>query len=295
MMAPVEAVRFGRQALRGFSQCAFQANEITGAFLVLATATFSLRMAAGYVLAVLAGTFTARLLRGNEDLLDQGLYGFNSGLIGLATCNFFAPSPTIWLWVVVFGIIAAVLTVLMARLLRFPFLAAPFILTFWAVWPLAGTIGLKRIEFAPFDHVPVMWGTATISALASALFCTGVTTGVLFFVGVAISNWRHALVALLGGFIAVALAEHVGRAGGAINSGFVGFNAVLAALAAYSIVAEDLRLVVLAALLSSWLASYVYLGVPLPVLASGFVLSIWLILLLGQLNPWFCGARARRS
>ena len=69
----------------------------------------------------------------------------------------------------------------------------------------------------------------------------------------------------------------------------VGFNGVLAALAAYIVVAEDLRLVALGALLSTWLASYVYRGAPVPVLASGFVLAVWLILFLGWANPWFAG------
>jgi hypothetical protein len=87
-------------------------------------------------------------------------------------------------------------------------------------------------------------------------------SGVVFFAGIAISDWRHAVVALIGSFVAVAPAEHAGALGGAINSGFVGFNGVLAALAAYVIVAPDLRLVVFAAIAATWLASCVYRGVP---------------------------------
>ena len=105
--------------------------------------------------------------------------------------------------------------------------------------------------------------------------------------GIAIGNWRHAVVAVLGAFIANALAAQAGAVGGAINFGFIGFNGVLAALAAYVIVAADLRLVVLGSVLATWLASYVYRGAPVPVLASGFVLAVWTMLLLGWLNPRF--------
>ncbi|HEU5295378.1 MAG TPA: urea transporter [Burkholderiaceae bacterium] len=75
-----------------------------------------------------------------------------------------------------------------------------------------------------------------------------------------------------------------GAAGAAINAGFIGFNGVLAALAAYALIAPDLRLALLGSLLATWLASYVTRGAPVPVLASGFVMSVWLMLALGWLN-----------
>jgi len=287
------ATQFGRQVLRGFSQCAFQSNEIAGGIFVLAVAVFNWRMAVAYVLAVVLGTLTARVLKGIDALLDLGLYGFNSGLLGLALCNFFQQSLLLWLSIAIFAIAAAAVTVAMAKWLPFPFLAAPFILSFWALWLVSEAVGLSKIDLGAFPPAPVMWGTAIISALGSALFSSSIISGGVFLVGIAISNWRHAIIAVLGAFIAVALGEHVGAAGAAINTGFIGFNAVLAALAAYVIVAADLRLVVLGAFLSTWLASYVYRGAPVPVLASGFVIAIWLILALGWINPRFNAAQEK--
>lgn len=281
------AVRFGRQVLHGLSQCAFQSNVYTGAVFVAAVAIFNWRMAIAYFLGSVVGTVTARVLRAPEDLLDAGLFGFNSALMGLALGNFFQPDVLVWLWVCVLAVLVAALAVLMAKLLPFPFIAAPFIIGFWLIWPIAESVGLTKVGLGAFPRADVMWVMATISALGSALFSPNAISGVIFLIGVAISNWRHAVIALIGGFVAVALAQHVGASGGAINSGFVGFNAVLAALAAYVLVAKDLRLVVLAAISATWLASYVYHGVPAPVLASGFVLSIWAMLLLAWVNPRF--------
>lgn len=281
------AVRFGRQVLHGLSQCAFQSNVYTGVVFVAAVAIFNWRMAIAYLLGATVGTITARILSAPEDLLNAGLFGFNSALLGLALAHFFQPEMLVWLWVCVFAAVTAGLTVLMAKLLPFPFLAAPFIIAFWLIWPIAETVGLTKIQLGAFPEADVMWVTATVSALGSAVFSPNAISGVIFLIGIAISNWRHAVIALIGGFVAVALGEHVGANGGAINSGFVGFNAVLASLAAYVIVAKDLRLVVLAAISATWLASYVYRGVPAPVLASGFVLSIWAILLLASANPRF--------
>lgn len=107
--------------------------------------------------------------------------------------------------------------------------------------------------FDAFPAAPVDWGRSEIVALGSALFVPSVVSGGLFLAGLAISNWRHAIVAVLGAFTANALAAQAGSVGGAINLGFIGFNGVLAALAAYVIVAADLRLVILGSVLATWL------------------------------------------
>jgi urea transporter len=148
---------------------------------------------------------------------------------------------------------------------------------------------LTQVESTGSPAAPVVWGTAIASALGSALFAPSVFAGLLFLTGLLLSNWRHGLVAVLGAFTAVTLAAQAGAPAAAVNSGFVGFNGVLAALAAYIVIGADLRLVVLGSVLSTWLASYVHRGAPVPVLASGFVIAIWLMLLLGWLNPRFAG------
>jgi urea transporter len=285
------AMPFWRQALRGFSQCAFQAHELCALLLIAAATQFNPRMGAFYVVSVVVATVVARLLRGNSELLGLGLYGFNSGLMGLALGNFFAPNPMLWVWMIVLAGAVAAVSVVLARWLPFPFLAAPFIATFWVIWPLAEHVGLVKIELGAFPDAPVTFIAATVAALGAALFASATWSGILFFTAVLVSNWRHAVVALIGAALASSLAAHVGAAGSAINSGFIGFNAVLAAIATYALIAEDLRLTALAALVATWIFSYVGRHMPAPALASGFVLTVWAILLVGRLNPRFSGAR----
>jgi urea transporter len=284
-----------RQVMRGFSQCAFQAHELTALFFIAAVALYSPRMAVFYVLSVLLGTLTARVLKGDAALLGLGLFGFNSGLMGLALGNFFAPAPAMYVWVPLLAVVVGALTVAMARWLPLPFLAAPFIVTFWIVWPLAPAMGMQAIDLGAFPDAPVRLAEAAVTALGSTLFSATLMSGAFFLAGVLVSNWRHAVVALFGALLAAALAAHVGAKGAMINSGFIGFNAVLAALAAYVVVAEDLRLAALAALASTWIFSFVGRHAPVPALASGFVLTVWVILLMGWLNPRFREHGAARS
>ena len=285
---PKNNVPFWKQVLRGFSQCAFQVNEIAGVLFVAAVTVFSWKMAIFFVVSVILGTLTARLLKGIADLTDLGLYGFNSGLMGLALGNFFHQSTALWVAMIVLAVLTAALTVAMSKWVPIPFLAAPFISLFWATWPLAETLGLAKIDFGAFPAAPVAWGTGIfLSTLAAALFTSGITSGIIFLAGLAISNWRHAIVAVIGALIANGLAAQAGVAGGPINAGLVGFNGVLAALAAYAIVAADLRLAVLGSLLATWFLSYVARNAPVPFLASGFVLAVWFMIFLGWLNSRF--------
>ncbi len=281
-------VPFWRQVLRGFSQCAFQVNEITGLVLVAAVALFDWRMAVFFVVSVAIGTGVARLLNADRILTDLGLFGLNSGLMGLAMGAFYAPAIAVWVWVVVLAPATAVVAVAMSKLVPIPFLAAPFILTFWLMWFIADARPeLVKLDPGPWRVEDVHWATAVIDALGATLLAPAVSTGVLFFLGVLISNWRHAVVALLAALIAVTLAAHIGVAAGAINTGFVGFNAVLAALAVAALLDGDLRMAVLAALLATWFFSYINRTAPMPALASGFVVAVWATMLLDWLHRRF--------
>jgi urea transporter len=278
---------FWRQCLRGFSQCAFQCNEITGLAFIVAVAVHSWRMAVFYVIGVILGTLVARLLGGDRTLLGLGLFGFNSGLMGLALGNFFVADTALWIAVPILACIVGAVTIAMAKWLPIPFLAAPFIATFWVLWPVKSSIGLTAINLGAFGNSHVRFILATFSALGSALFAASAISGLLFLLGILIANWRHAVIAAVGALVAALLAAHVGAAGDMINSGFIGFNAVLAAIATYELVAADLRLVLLAAMTSTWIFSFINRTWPSPALASGFVLTVWGIMLLGWLNPRF--------
>lgn len=285
-------VPFRRQVVRGLSQCVFQTRELTGLICVVAVATFNPRMAVFLVLSVVVATITARLLKGDRNLLDIGALGFNSDLMGLALGTFYAPEAALWVWVVVLAAVTGAVSVAMARWLPIPFLAAPFILTFWAMWFVADA----RPELVKFDAVRwpaenVRWGAAVADALGSVLFAPSVVSGVLILVAILVGDWRHGVIAVVAAVVAVAIAAHIGTVGGAINTGYVGFNAVLAALGIAAVVREDLPRAVLAALLATWFFSYVDDNAPVPALASGFVVAVWSVMLLDWLQRRF-GPRA---
>jgi urea transporter len=290
------AVEFGqvplwRQIMRGFSQCAFQANELTGLVFILAVAVYDLRFAAFYVIGVVVGTIVAKLLRGIGDLLDLGLYGFNSGLVGLGIATFFVPSGALWIVVPIMAAVVAAVAVLFSKVLPVPFLAAPFIVSLWILYAIGPTIGLDHAPFAPFTDTEVLWVSSALTAAGGALFSNFWLSGVIFLVGIAISNSRHALIAFAAVFIAHWIAFQGQVDPGPINAGLIGFNAILCAIAVYSLLGEDLRLTLLGAIGSTMLIR-VFNEIGLLPLAAGFVLMFWIIVALDKLGQRFREAPA---
>lgn len=285
----LEDTPFWRQCMRGFSQCAFQCNEITALFFIAAVFVHSWRMGVFYIIGVVLGTLVARLLGGDRTLAGLGLFGFNSGLMGLALGNFLVADTALWIAVPILACVVGAVTVALARWLPFPFLAAPFIAVFWVLWPIRSAVGLTAINLGAFGHSQVNYFLAILHGAGSALFCITTWSGVLFLLGILVANWRHSVVAAMGALVAALLAYHWAP-GDAVNGGFAGFNAVLGAVATYELVAADLRLALLASVVSTWIFAFMNVNWPSPALASGFVITVWVIIFLGWLNPKFNAA-----
>lgn len=294
---------YWRLSLRAISQLAFQTNEITAAVFVVAVASYGWvtglwQQVPLLLIGALAGTAGARataaaLGTASSPPMQIGLYGFNSCLVGLALGNFFEVGAALWIWAVLLATAVGALTAAADRFVPFPVLAWPFIIPFWVVYAIHDRLGLALIPLPPWDTGgDVFYLQAAIAATGSSLFAGVLLAGILYLVGVTLSNWRHALVALAGGLIGSAVAVLFGAPTQAILTGFTGFNAVLAALGIYVLCGEDLRLATSGAVMATLLMGVV-IEAGLQPLASGFVLATWLIMFLGWAQPRFWDADAR--
>jgi urea transporter len=280
-------VPFWRLTLRGCSQCCFQTNEVTGVIFLLAVLTYSWEQFLLMLMGALIATAVALVLRADRFLVELGVYGFNACLMALALGNFFDKEPLVYVWAAVLSAVVTVFTFFFVKVFSFPVLAAPFIVTFWVFWPLAEDLGLTKLQFPPFIDADVFYLRAGFSALGAALFAGTVLAGLLFFLGVMISNWRHAVLALGAAFLAHTIALWWEVPGEQINSGLAGFNAVLAAVAIYAFCGSDIRLALLGAIFASAVLP-LFGKLDLISLAAGFVLTTWLVMLLGWVQArWF--------
>src|SRR3989304_5163107 len=80
---------FAEIVFRGISQIFLLNNVITGILFLAGAFYNSWLIGIGVIIGVLTGTVTALILKYKRDDINQGLYGYNGALVGLATVYFF--------------------------------------------------------------------------------------------------------------------------------------------------------------------------------------------------------------
>jgi urea transporter len=292
---------------RGIGQVFFQENALTGACFALGIALSSPLMAAGLVVGSAIGAATAHLLKFDASEVSAGIYGFNSALVGIATLFFFRPGAVSIVLLLAGCVLAAVVTRLMRRYLPFPTYTTPFIVTTWAVFFLGQALGAARVDPGG-PLVGVGYFGAVANGIGQVMFQASIWTALLFLVGIALSDWRHASLVLLGSVVGMLVANyHATEALRAVDPerlverglsenialGLYGYNATLVAVALF-LWRRALIPVLLGMLISVPITELVpRLG--LPALTAPFVLATWVVLGLGWLEARLLGPRVPAS
>jgi urea transporter len=289
-----------RAVLRGIGQVFFQENALTGACFALGIAASSPLMALGALVGSVLGYATARLAKFDQGEVAAGIYGFNATLVGIATFFFFQPGVASVALLLVGCIVATLLTWLMRKHVPFPTYTTPFIVTTWVVHALGKAMGAAPVVDYPtlVPNPPLPFSVEAVAhGVGQVMFQGSFWTGLLFLVGIAISDRRHAAWVLAGSIVGMLLAWHqTSEAARLIDPerlvdrtlfdnialGLYGYNATLAPVALY-LWRRSLIPPVLGMALTVPLTELVpRLG--LPALTAPFVLATWLVLALGWLE-----------
>ena len=125
------------------------------------------------------------------------------------------------------------------------------------------------------------------------MFQASIVTSLAFFVGLAVNNWRHAVLALVGSILGTLVGIYHQDPTGAVDIGIYGYNASLAAIALY-LWRPSLVIPVLGAFLSTpltemfpkihdWVA-----WLNPAALTAPFVFACWIVIGIGALEKYFC-------
>lgn len=224
---------FINQVLRGIGQIMLQESRWTGLLFLIGLSMGHWAFALAALVAAVAGTLTARLLRFGQAELDAGFYGFSPALVGVALVFLFGNTPLVWALVIAGSALAAALQ--HAFILRkIPAYTFPFILVAWAL------IFLLR----PYADVPSAawgapllglddhgWAAATANGFGQVIFQGGVVPGLLFLIGVLVCSPWAALFGAVASLAGAALGLAFNQPWAAVQLGVFGFNAVLTAIA----------------------------------------------------------------
>jgi urea transporter len=197
-----DLLTWGKVVLRGVGQIIFQGHAGTGLFFLAGIAVSSPEAALGALSGACIGPGLAYVLKYDRRELVDGIYGFNATLVGVALMFYLDPGQVLpWLLLVVGCAASVVVTWAMRRFLKFPTYTSPFIVCTWILLLTAHAMKDKSIDHKPVATqaylAPPNFVDEVLSGGAEIMFGANFLTGLLFVIGMALSNWRHAVESFL--------------------------------------------------------------------------------------------------
>lgn len=285
-------------ALKGISQVLLIENAISGLLILLAITTYSYFLGIITLLSAIIGNAVGRFGGADEKSINQGLFGYNSVLTGIALALFLT-GPYHWIIALMGAAIASIFTAAMMHAFKnsgIPVLTFPFIILSWLM--LLASYRLKLFQLTP-DLVPqdlsnwevdmtgkVDWLDGIFNGIGQIFFLDNALSGVLIFVAVFWAGWKFGVYAIIGNIVALVTSYLLGGEPQLIFAGLYGYNAILTIIAVSRVFNTEYTrfnhvLGIIGACLTVPLtASIATLLIPfgLPALTMPFVLTTWLLL-----------------
>ena len=270
---------FAEIIFRGISQIFLLNNVITGILFLAGAFYNSWPIGIGAIIGVLTGTFTALLLKYKRDDINQGLYGYNGALVGLATTYFFGFNMPSVIALFFGAILSSIIMYFMIKRKLPPF-TAPFIISTWIVMAIILTLHIIPLQTAQLPNASNLEIIPALSkGIGQVMFQENIFTGIILFIGILVCSRISALYALLGTALGVIVAFACSFSLSMINVGLFGFNGVLCGIAFSNKKWSSLILATTSIVISIFLI-YGMMNLGIITLTSPFVLSAWLVLLL---------------
>lgn len=125
-----KVLAFTKAFFRGFGQIMLQGNAWTGLLFIGAIFYDSPLMGLAAVLSNLTGIATAYLMRCKQEDINNGLFGFNASLFGIALVFYFEENTWVWVTIILGSVLSAMLMAV-ALQKKFPVYTFPFIAVTW--------------------------------------------------------------------------------------------------------------------------------------------------------------------
>ena len=272
---------FAEIFFRGISQIFLLNNVITGILFLAGAFYNSWLIGIGAIIGVLAGTFAALILKYNRSDINQGLYGYNGALVGLATVYFFGFSMPSVIALFFGAVLSSIIMHFMIKRKLPPF-TAPFIISTWIVMAIVLTLKIMPLKAAQLPNASNLEIIPTLSrGIGQVMFQENIFTGIILFIGILVCSRISALYALLGTGIGVIVACVCSFPLSMITAGLFGFNGVLCGIA-LSGKKWHHGILAIASIVVSVFVMFGMSRLCIITLTAPFVISAWLVLLVSN-------------
>ncbi|MBQ6605183.1 MAG: urea transporter [Tidjanibacter sp.] len=291
--------------LRGVGQVMFQKNGWTGLFFLCGIAWGAydagcIEVAWGALVGTFVSTITGYLLGLDREDGDSGLWGFNGVLVGCAIMTFLESTPLTWVALILCSALTVWVRVALNNTMKgwkinsFTF---PFVTSTWIFLLASRALHGMPADSLPSPHLPGYfdWSVSLapldlveywLKGIAQVFLIDSWGTGILFLIGLAVSNIWAAVWAAIGSAVALAGAILFGAPGEMISEGLFGFSSVLTAIALGATFYRPSWGSAIWSLLGIVVCMFVQLAtdlwlepIGLPALTAPFCLTTWIFLL----------------
>lgn len=208
--------------------------------IVLATTFVVPTMGLVALLGVALANLMAHLLKFDEMKIRSGFYGFNGILFGAAAAFYFEMTPfllvLVGLFIIITFFVSAVLEHLLASMFNLPGLSLPFVLTLYMFVIFLtnfNTVTPNVLSIASSDLLPLLPDgvNAYFKSLALIMFQPDAVAGVVFAVGLLLLSRVMFILSVVGFSISMLTVGLLFDQPAESITVFVGFNAILTAVA----------------------------------------------------------------
>lgn len=220
---------FSRSILHGLGQIMLQENNITGVLFLFGIFIGSFEMGIAALIATIAGTATALLMKYDTQSILKGIYGFSPALVGVACILFLNSEFLTWLMIIIGASLAAILQHYFKER-KIAVFTLPFVLVTWLIY-----FSMKLIYPELLREMHALIPSSTdkflfpVKGFGQVIFQANIWSGVLFIAGVFLSSriagFYALLAALLAGIISLPFTPVE-----TISNGLMSYNAVLCAI-----------------------------------------------------------------
>ena len=265
---------------RGTGQVMFQNNALSGLLMLIGIFLNSWEMGILALSGNIISTLTARFSGYGRDEIENGLYGFNGTLVGIAAGVFMEPSLGSLLLMVVASCISTWISRFFSLQRLLPGFTAPFILSVWILLGFCTWIvpDMLLVSDAVADETQgINYFQTFCLAIGQVMFQSNPLTGLFFLTGILVNSRIAAFYTILGALLPIPLAILLGMDAETLNMGLMGYNGVLCAIAFGDSTLKSLAWASCSVLLSVVL-QITGMNLGITTLTAPFVISVWIIM-----------------
>lgn len=268
-------MKYIQTILRGIGQVMFQNNVYSGALFLIGILYNSWLMGLAALAGTIISTGVAQVLSFSKEEIENGLYGFNGTLTGIAILCFFEVN-SVSISALILGSVLSTLLMYSIKKFLLPY-TAPFVVATWLVMFLVLSVfNLQLLPSSEPSESLINIFTASITSFGQVMFQENIITGLFFLMAIVVNNRLMAIYAIYAAVLGSLTGWFYLENAGVANAGLMGYNAILCAIALTGKRWQDFLWITIAVILSTLLN--IGLGLAgIITLTAPFVLVTWVV------------------